>query len=40
MAAAKRDLVLQGAVDLAREAAESIAEAGTVGEHLGMEMDE
>jgi hypothetical protein len=38
MAAAKSDPVLAGAVDLAREAAESIAESGTVGDHLGMEL--
>lgn len=40
MPAAKPDPVLKGALDLAREAAESIAEAGTVGDHLGMEMVE
>ncbi|MEP6854831.1 MAG: DUF3027 domain-containing protein [Pedococcus sp.] len=40
MATAKRDPVLEGAVDLAREAAESIAEGGAVGEHLGMELDD
>lgn len=40
MAAVKPDATLRGAVDLAREAAESIAESGTVGDHLGMEMDE
>jgi hypothetical protein len=39
MALAK-DAVLVGAVDLAREAAQSIAEPGTVGEHLGVEMDD
>ncbi|CAN7317766.1 DUF3027 domain-containing protein [Knoellia sp. LjRoot47] len=38
MPAVKPDPTLKGALDLAREAAESIAEAGTVGEHLGMEM--
>ena len=37
-AAPKDDAVLAAALDLAREAAESIAEAGTVGEHLGLEM--
>ena len=36
----KPDPTLKGAVDLAREAAESIAEKGTVGEHLGMDMVE
>ena len=40
MPAVKPDPTLRGAVDLAREAAESIAEAGTVGDHLGMEMVE
>lgn len=40
MAALKPDPTLRGAVDLAREAAESIAEKGTVGEHLGMDMVE
>lgn len=40
MPAAKPDPTLRGALDLAREAAESIAEAGTVGDHLGMEMVE
>ena len=40
MATPKRDPVLEGAVDLAREAAESIAEGGTVGDHLGMELDD
>ena len=39
MAPAK-DAVLAAAVDLAREAAQSIAEPGTVGDHLGMEMDD
>ena len=34
----KDDSVLKASVALAREAAESIAEAGTVGDHLGMEM--
>ena len=38
MPAVKPDPTLKGALDLAREAAESIAEAGTVGGHLGMEM--
>lgn len=37
---AKSDAVLAAAVELARGAAEEIAEAGTVGEHLGMTMDE
>jgi len=36
--APKDDAFLKAAVDLAREAADSIAEDGTVGEHLGMEM--
>ena len=36
----KHDPVLAAATDLAREAAQSIAEPGAVGEHLGMEMDE
>ena len=40
MAVVKPDPTLKGAVDLAREAAESIAEKGTVGEHLGMDMVE
>lgn len=40
MAAAKDDPVLAGAVELAREAAESIAEKGAVGEHLAMVIDE
>ena len=40
MATHKEDAVLAAAVDLAREAAESIAERGTVGDHLGMEMDD
>jgi len=35
----KRDAVLIAAVEVAREAAESIAEPGTVGEHLGAVMD-
>ncbi|WP_137123099.1 DUF3027 domain-containing protein [Segeticoccus rhizosphaerae] len=39
MATPKMDAVLAAAVDLAREAAESIAEDGTVGEHLGVTMD-
>ncbi|HET7304131.1 MAG TPA: DUF3027 domain-containing protein [Segeticoccus sp.] len=39
MATSKDDATLFGAVDLAREAAEGIAEPGTVGEHLGAEMD-
>ena len=39
-AALKTDPTLRGAVDTAREAAVSIAEAGAVGEHLGMEMVE
>ena len=34
----KDDATLRAAVELAREAAASIAEDGTVGEHLGMEM--
>jgi hypothetical protein len=42
MASFKDDAVLAAvaAVDLAREAAESIAEQGTVGDHLGMQMDD
>lgn len=40
MPAVKPDPTLKGAVDLAREAAESIAETGTVGDHLGMAMVE
>ncbi|KGN30623.1 hypothetical protein N802_06400 [Knoellia sinensis KCTC 19936] len=36
----KPDATLKGAVEVAREAAESIAERGTVGDHLGMEMVE
>ena len=39
-AALKTDPTLRGAVDTAREAAASIAEQGTVGDHLGMEMVE
>lgn len=35
----KKDTALAGAVDLAREAAESIAEPGAVGEYLGMVME-
>jgi hypothetical protein len=34
----KDDATLRAAVELAREAARSIAEEGTVGDHLGMEM--
>lgn len=37
-AAVKQDAVLASAVDLARAALEEIAEPGTVGPHLGMEM--
>ncbi len=40
MSQTKDDPTLRDALDAAREAAESIAEAGTVGEHLGMEMVE
>lgn len=40
MPAPKEDAVLAQAVDQAREAAASIAEPGTVGDHLGMEMDD
>ncbi len=36
----RKDTQLAQAVDVAREAAEGIAEAGTVGEHLGMVMDD
>lgn len=39
-AAPKKDAVLAAAVELAREAAGTIAEPGTVGDHLGMEMDD
>ena len=39
-AAPKTDATLRGAVELAREAAVSVAEGGAVGEHLGMEMVE
>lgn len=39
MAAIKIDIVLKEAVDLAREAAQSIAEPGAVGDHLGMQME-
>lgn len=35
----KRDVTLAGAVELAREAAESIAEPGAVGDHIGMVME-
>lgn len=38
MAGMKKDVVLASAVDLARAALVEIAEPGTVGEHLGMEM--
>ena len=38
MPAPKDDPTLRAALDLAREAAHAIAEDGTVGEHLGMEM--
>ncbi|WP_392544361.1 DUF3027 domain-containing protein [Oryzobacter telluris] len=38
--AVKTDPTLRAATDLAREAAVSIAEAGTVGDHMGMEMVE
>jgi hypothetical protein len=40
MAPPKTDPVLEGAVDLAREAAQSIAERGTVGDHLGMHVED
>jgi hypothetical protein len=40
MAAAKEDVFLADAVELAREAAQSIAEAGTVGDHLEMVLEE
>lgn len=40
MPAPKSDAVLAAAVDQARLAAEAVAENGTVGEHLGMQMDE
>jgi hypothetical protein len=39
-AAVKTDPTLRGAAELAREAAVDIAESGTVGDHLGMEMVE
>ncbi|HEY7721811.1 MAG TPA: DUF3027 domain-containing protein [Pedococcus sp.] len=38
MPAPKEDATLRAAVELAREAADSIAEPGTVGDHLSMEM--
>jgi Protein of unknown function (DUF3027) len=38
--AIKDDATLRAALDAAREAAESIAEPGTVGEHLGAAMDQ
>lgn len=38
MALAKADAVLGAAIESARSAAESIADAGTVGEHLGFEL--
>ena len=38
--ATKDDTILLAAIDEAREAAESIAEPGTVGEHLGAVMDD
>ncbi|HEY8621350.1 MAG TPA: DUF3027 domain-containing protein, partial [Dermatophilaceae bacterium] len=37
--AIKADAILFAATDQAREAAESIAEPGTVGEHIGTVMD-
>ena len=40
MATFKEDAVLAEAVELAREAAESIAMRDTVGDHLGMQMDD
>ena len=40
MATFKDDAVLAAAVEVAREAAESIAEPGTVGDHLGLQMDD
>ncbi len=39
MSAVKADAVLLEAVDLAREAADAVAEAGSVGEHQGAAMD-
>lgn len=39
MTVVRKDAQLAQAVDLAREAAEQIAEAGTVGEHLGLVME-
>ena len=39
MPAPKEDATLRAAVELARDAAQSLAEPGTVGEHLGMQMD-
>lgn len=40
MAVPKPDPALGAAIDLARAAAEGIAEPGTVGDHLGMEMND
>lgn len=40
MAVPKPDPALGAAIDLARAAAEDIAEPGTVGDHLGMEMND
>jgi hypothetical protein len=37
--AIKADVILFAALDQAREAAQGIAEPGTVGEHLGVVMD-
>jgi len=40
MTVVKADPTLRGAVDVAREAAESIADPGSVGDHLGMDLVE
>ena len=32
----KKDVVLEGAVEIARQAAEDVARPGTVGEHLSL----
>lgn len=39
MAAVKRDKVLTEAVDQAREVLATVAESGTIGEHIGVEME-
>ena len=35
----KKDVVLEGAVEIARQAAEDVARPGTVGEHVGIRVD-